>query len=176
LDNEEALRRFDYLDDLFLPMIGIRIGPIGVVCVLQDWGRSEGVRQPQVDTARTFPLHPTQFREVYSRIAYMSESSWTNLDHLVVGREGVAHVMTPDPGDFDGKFEWSAFAPRVASAWQVPVDAIYDGVNGMSTIGGGGSPAIQVSSMDVVFVAAFDRIGLWPSNTAPVKDLPDLAQ
>jgi hypothetical protein len=30
--------------------------------------------------------------------------------------------------------------------------------------------------MDVVFVAAFDRIGLWPSNTAPVEDLPDLAQ
>ncbi|MCU1509538.1 MAG: hypothetical protein JWQ12_1803 [Glaciihabitans sp.] len=168
LDSDEPEFRFDYLDDLMLPIIGIRIGKIGVVAILQDWGRSEGVRQPQIDTAKSFPLHPTQFREVYARLAYMSETSWSNQDHLISGGNGFATIMTPDPGDFAGTWDWKNFAARLAGAWEVPEGAIFDGTNGMSTIGGGGAPPNPAESMHVIFVAMFSKIGLWPyANVAP---------
>lgn len=168
LDSDIPAQRFDYLDDLFLPIIGIRIGRIGVIAVLQDWGRSEGVQQPQIEAARTFALHPTQFREAYARLAYMSETSWKNLDHLITGKDGTARVMIPNPGGFSGTWDWKAFATRAAAAWEVPEAAIFDGSTGMSTIGGGDSPPIPVDSMDVVFVGAFSGAGLWPrANVVP---------
>lgn len=52
IDSEDSRWRFDYLDDLFVPMLGLRLGPIGVVVVLQDWGRSEGVSQLQLTAAQ----------------------------------------------------------------------------------------------------------------------------
>jgi len=171
LDSEVPAERFDYMDDLFIPIIGMRIGKVGVVGVLQDWGRSEGVRQPHIDAAKTFALHPTQFREVYARLAYMSENSWIDLDHLVTGKDGAAQVMIPNPGEFAGTWDWNAFAPRMAAAWGVPERAIFDGSMGMSTIGGGDSPPIPVETMNVVFVGAFSGAGLWPrANLEP--DLP----
>jgi hypothetical protein len=42
------------------------------------------------------------------------------------------------------------------------VEAIFDGSKGMSTLGGGGEPPIEVKSMDVVFIGAFSGKGLWP--------------
>lgn len=162
LDSDVPALRFDYMDDLFLPIIGLRMGRIGVVAVLQDWGRSEGVRQPHIDAARGFALHPTQFREVYARLAHMTVSSWVNLDHIVAAKDGIATVVTPRIGGFSGRWDWAEFAPRLAAAWSVPVEAIFDGSTGVSTIGGGEAPPIPVESMDVVFVGAFSGKGLWP--------------
>lgn len=162
LDSDEPRMRFDYMDDLLIPMLGIRMGRIGVIAVLQDWGRSEGVVQPQIEAARTFALHPTQFREAYARLAYMTASSWRDVSHVVASRDGVATVMTRNAGGFDGTWVWADFAPRLAGAWAVPVEAIFDGETGMSTIGGGDSAPIPVESMEVAFVAAFSGQGLWP--------------
>lgn len=169
LDSDQPRRRFDYMDDLFVPMLGIRMGRIGVIAILQDWGRSEGVQQPHIDAARGFALHPTQFREAYARLAYMTASSWRDLSHAVAVRDGVATVITGSPGGFDGTWVWSDFAPRLAGAWGVPVEAIYDGDNGMSTIGGGQSAPIPVESMDVAFVAAFSGQALWPHSDIHVS-------
>ena len=162
LDSDEPRMRFDYMDDVVIPMLGIRMGRIGVIAVLQDWGRSEGVLQPQIEAARAFALHPTQFREAYARLAYVTESSWRDLTHVVASRDGVATVITRDAGSFGGTWVWADFAPRLARAWAVPVEAIFDGAKGMSTIGGGHSAPHPVESMETVFVAAFSRQTLWP--------------
>jgi len=161
LDSDIPERRFDYMDELFTPILGIRMGTIGVVAVLQDWGRSEGVQQPHIEMAKTFALHPTQFREVFTRLAFMTASSWEDLDHLVVGRNGMATVLAPAEGPFEGDYAPGDLAPKLAEAWAVPIEAIYDGTNGMSTIGGLHGPT-PVPSIEVVFPAAFTGQGLWP--------------
>jgi hypothetical protein len=76
------------------------------------------------------------------------------------------------PRGFDGTWVWSDFAPRLAGAWGVPVEAIYNGENGMSTIGGGQSSPIPVEAMDVAFVAAFSGQALWPHSDAPLEPSP----
>lgn len=161
LESDIPQRRFDYMDELFTPILGIRMGTIGVVAVHQDWGRSEGVQPPHIEMARTFALHPTQFREVFTRLAFMTASSWEALTHLVVERNGMATVLAPGERPFEGEYAPGALAPKLAEAWAVPIEAIYDGTNGMSTIGGLHGPT-PVRSIEVVFPAAFTGQGLWP--------------
>jgi len=165
LDSAIPQQRFDYLDELFVPVLGMRLGTIGVVAVLQDWGRSDGVQQPHLDMARTFALHPTQFREVFVRLAFMTTHSWKNLTHLVVSSDGIATVLAPSEVALDGSYTPGDLAPKLAEAWGVPVHAIFDGKSGMSTIGGpaGATPV----SMNTVFTAAFDGQGLWPFRGFP---------
>lgn len=69
LDDDEPVRRFGHLDDPPVPMIGLRVGAIGVVGVLQDWGRSEAMGPPQPCGPSGAPLDAEQFRELYRRIA-----------------------------------------------------------------------------------------------------------
>jgi hypothetical protein len=104
LDDERPSRRFGYMDDIHVPIVGLRMGSIGVVCILQDWGRSEGVQQLQLNTARGMKLHPTQFREVYARLSYMTKVSWNEKKHMIIGGHDTALVIAGDPGAFSGSF------------------------------------------------------------------------
>jgi len=169
LDDEDPGRRFDYMDDLFIPMLGIRMGSVGIVCVLQDWGRSEGVQQPHLEAARTMRLHPTQFREVYGRLNYMTRVSWRNKAHTIVGGKAKVTVFVGPSDDFSGRFVVEEFAQLMASHWEVPKDAIYKDGFTYSTICDISGVRNSVADHDVVFVAPHGQTGLWPAHRVDLR-------
>lgn len=172
LDHEDPLRRFDYMDDLLVPMLGLRMGTIGVVCVLQDWGRSEGVQQPHLMAAQRTKLHPTQFREVYGRISYMTKVSWKDNVHAVVKSKDAVTVVAAPPEEFAGSFIVHDFAHVMASLWDVPVEAIYKDGYSYSTLYDlhAGMPN-AVSDHDAIFIAPHGDTGLWPAHRVDLKEL-----
>jgi hypothetical protein len=173
LDDDRSRRRFDYMDDLFAPIIGLRIGSIGVVCVLQDWGRSEGVQQLQLNAARQMKLHPTQFREVYARLSYMTKVSWRNMRHPIIGGDNKAVVIAGDPGDFAGSFNVADYAQTLSHIWAVPLEAVYrDGFTFSTICDQVGTPNVAISH-DVVFTAPHGITGLWPAHEVLTDQLQD---
>ena len=165
LDHGDPLRRFDYMDDLLLPILGLRMGTIGVVCVLQDWGRSERVQQPHLIAARGMKLHPTQFREAYGRLSYMTKASWKNKMHPVIEGKDVVTVLAGPPGEFAGSFIVHDFARVMASLWDVPVETIYKDGYSYSTLYDIQADRPNVASdHDVIFTAPHGRTGLWPAS------------
>lgn len=157
--------RFDYLDDLFIPLLGIRMGSIGVVCVLQDWGRSEGVTEPHLAAARAMALHPTQFREVFGRLSYMTKASWVNQTHVVLQTDSVATVLSSPPGPFAGEFRTHELAQVLAPIWQVSVDDIWSDGIGMTTLTHPSGAPMAVEGRYVVFPALYGHAYLWPAHT-----------
>lgn len=171
LDDEDPVRRFDYMDDLFVPMLGIRMGKIGVVCVLQDWGRSEDVQQPHLNVARGIKLHPTQFREAYGRLNYMTKASWKNKIHPIIGGKDVVTVLAGPPDDFAGTFVVEDFARVMAGVWEVPVEAIYKDGHTVSTIydTSAGVPT-AVPDQRGIFTAPYGNTGLWPAHRMDLRE------
>lgn len=164
LDDEDPGRRFDYLDDLDVPMLGIRMGRIGVVCVLQDWGRSENVQQNHLRTARTMRLHPTQFREVYGRLKYMTDSSWKDNIHPVVGGSQCVTVFYNPDQEFRGDVDPEEQAHVLASVWGVPWGSITQDGMSISTICDMSDSPLQASDHNTIFLTLDGSTGLWPVN------------
>ncbi|MCH8563664.1 hypothetical protein LTI14_10625 [Nesterenkonia sp. YGD6] len=164
LDSEIPEWRFDYMDDLYVPMLGLRLGRIGIICVLQDWGRSEGAQEGHLVAAREVMLHATQFREVYSRLSYMTKAFWRNNGHLVVGGPERATVTYDPQPPFEGVTETRHLAEVLASAWQVPLEAIFDGDRLCSTIFDQSGEIASMPDNSSLFPAPFSPIGLWPWN------------
>jgi hypothetical protein len=70
---DEPRLRFDYRDARNVAFVAIRIGPTVVIASLLDWGATaDGMSIRTVETARQLDLHPAQFGEVASAIAYAS--------------------------------------------------------------------------------------------------------
>jgi len=164
LDHEDPRLRFDYLDDLFTPIIGLRLGKIGVVCILQDWGRSEDTQQLQLNAAKDMSLHPTQFREVYARLNYMTKVSWQNKTHVVIGTNDSATVMAGDLGEFSGTFVDEDYAQILSSVWNVPVAAICKDGHTFSSICDPNGYQYVARSHDVLFKTPAGTTGLWPAH------------
>lgn len=172
LDSGDPLRRFDYMDDLFVPMLGLRMGTIGVVCVLQDWGRSEEVQQPHLIAARGMKLHPTQFREAYGRLSYMTKASWIDQVHSVIGGKDSVTVLSGPLKEFAGSFVVKDFAHVMSSLWEVPFETIYNDGCSYSTIYDmhADRPNV-VSDHNVVFTAPHGHTGLWPAHHLDLREL-----
>lgn len=162
LDHKVPGRRFDYLDDLDVPMLAIRIGRIGVVCVLQDWGRSENVQQVHVRTAKTMRLHPTQFREVYGRLKYLTDSSWKDNIHPVVGAPQCATVFYNPSQEFCDEVDPEEQAHALATVWGVPWDSITQGGMSISTICDMSGSPLQARDHDMLFPTLDRSRCLWP--------------
>jgi len=171
LEDEQPIRRFDYMDDIHVPIIGLRMGSIGVVCILQDWGRSEGVQQLQLNAARGMKLHPTQFREVYARLSYMTKASWTDKKHMIIGGDDTALVIAGDPGDFAGSFVLGEYVQTLSHLWGVPFEAVYrDGTTFSTICDQFGLPNVAAHH-DVVFTAPHGTTGLWPAHRISTASL-----
>ncbi|TFC45922.1 hypothetical protein [Cryobacterium shii] len=172
LDDDEPGRRFDYMDDIYVPIIGLRMGRIGVVCILQDWGRSEGVQQLQLNAARGMKLHPTQFREVYARLSYMTKVSWKDKKHMIIGGDDKALVIAGDPGAFVGSFVLEEYAQTLSHLWGVPLEAVYrEGMTFSTICDQFGSPNVAADH-DVIFTAPYGPTGLWPAHRISLANLP----
>jgi hypothetical protein len=166
LDDEgnNSSLRFDYLDDLFVPIIALRMGKIGVICVLQDWGRSEGVQQKQLIAARGMALHPTQFREAYARLSYMTKVSWVDRKHMILGLPDSVVVVAGPPGEFAGSFVVEDYARALSAVWEVPFEAIYRDGSTFSTLSDEWGHPTVAHGRNVIFTAPFGRTGLWPGH------------
>ncbi|WP_092501725.1 hypothetical protein [Agrococcus jejuensis] len=156
--------RFDYLDDVAVPVIALRFGPIGVVACLQDWGRSEGVQAPHLEAARSIELHPTQFREVYARLCYITRKSWINVSVPVLEVEGQRVVIAPASMPFEGEFNPTEFAPALARVWGVETSAIADVSGVRSTLMNADGSGFQVPDAETYLRAPFANTGLWPAH------------
>jgi hypothetical protein len=124
---------FDYFDITQYPYLAIRLGPIAVMSVLQDWGALEdSVTVPQIEAARALDLHPMQFRQVTAVGAYMSHLFNRVPKHVLTSGKDDVEILTMPLGGLAGgslynEFNIREFGSCLAAAWQVPLDQIFDG-------------------------------------------------
>lgn len=168
-DHGNPRRRFDYLDSLMVPLLALRMGPIGIVAVLQDWGRTEPIGEVHLDAAAEMVLHPTQFREVYGRIAYLTEQAWMNKKHVITSAQGKATVLTVPDAVSGGTFNPERLAHIMSVLWSVPHEAIYRDGSTVSTLSDADGVPTPTPDQEVMFPTPFGEVGLWPAHTEVVK-------
>lgn len=61
---------FDFRDNLFGLTLGIRIGEISIIAVLQDNGAQAEIFKTDIETLKQLKLHPRQFEEIFSKVTY----------------------------------------------------------------------------------------------------------
>lgn len=64
LDSSESALRFDYRDLIVPPFLALRLGGVGLIACLLDWGATAEAGIDHLEAAREIDLHPTQFCEV----------------------------------------------------------------------------------------------------------------
>ncbi|GGI01305.1 hypothetical protein GCM10007170_40440 [Arthrobacter liuii] len=129
------------------------------------------MRQPHLVAAREMKLHPTQFREVYGRINYMTKACWTDRTHPIVEGKDVITVLAGPWAEFSGSFVVDEFAQVMASLWEVPFEAIYrDGYSYSTLYDTDIKRSNPVYSHDVIFTAPHGDTGLWPAHQMDVRE------
>lgn len=166
LDDPNPTFRFDYIDNLSVPILGIRMGRIGLISILQDWGQSQALDSIHLQAARSVQLHPTQFREVYARYLLMHELSNNKTSYMVLGNTKSATVLpVGSSGDLEGVMTAEDFAPVLAHVWEVPIESIYrDGATPTTLLGPLTKEPWQTPDAQVVFPTPNGDIGLWPGH------------
>lgn len=113
LEPEAMELRFDYRDLLAPPFLAIRMGSVGIVACLLDWGAVAELQLDQVEFAKQFELHPTQFSEVAAICAYWLSRLNRVPKYMSVGRPGAADQLITLPlGGMSGKPIFDEFAPE----------------------------------------------------------------
>lgn len=79
---------FDYADRPFPPFVAMRIGPVGVVACLQDWGATAANVSSSYDWLTDEVLSPLQFREIIAREYYRIAKFNRVPKHIIVEGEG----------------------------------------------------------------------------------------
>ncbi|MGW0833407.1 hypothetical protein [Streptomyces prunicolor] len=139
-ESTNARLNFDYFDVVNLPFIALRIGKVGVICCLQDWGRLESYEDDKILVrALLAELHPQQFREVAARAAYAISLLGTNVPHVPVYGPTTVEVLDPLlTGYFDEATRSEAnpesYAALLSMALRQPVEDIYDGSTTLSLL------------------------------------------
>jgi|SRR5947209_7690681 len=88
LDATDPRLRFDYRDLTVPPFLAIRLGKVGLVACLLDWGALAGAGVAQLDVARQLELHPVQFNEVAALCAHWHIRMNRSPKSLAIGGEG----------------------------------------------------------------------------------------
>lgn len=166
----EPEMNFDYGDDLFLPLISLRVGEVGLISVLQDQGDIETIREPRLDAARSLRLHPTQFREVFAMVRYLAREHWQNQKHVIVWGQDQATatvVFTPrSNGTSRGHVDVAEYAPLLAETLGVGIESVFNGTGVLAfTFTPSGEP-MHIPWPDGA-VAGFDGCPLWPAKAQP---------
>ncbi len=107
--SETPEHNFDFSDGPFGPFISMRLGPIGIIAVLQDWGALEAHAWAQLEGARELDLAPLQFREVMAIGRFWAYKFNRVPKYLVDQRDGRGHVMVMPLGGLSGKPLWNEF-------------------------------------------------------------------
>lgn len=163
----EPEMNFDYGDDLFLPLLSLRVGEVGIICVLQDQGEMETISEPRLDAARTLCLHPTQFREVFAMVRYLAREYWQNQKHTIVwGPDQATATIVLAPrrsGPSRGQVDVTKYAPLLAETLSVPIEAVFNGT-GVLTFTNTPSGEPWHVPWPEALVTGIDGHPLWPSE------------
>ncbi len=127
--SSSAERNFDFSDGPFGPFLSLRLGSIGIIAVLQDWGALEAYAWAQLDRAKTMELAPLQFRELMAIGRYWAYKFNRVPKYLVDQRDGRGHVMVMPLGGLSGGLLWDdfdhdEFAHMLAGTLGVSVDRV----------------------------------------------------
>jgi hypothetical protein len=160
--DEDPHLNFDYADFLFLPVLALRLGPIGIVTVLQDWGAIEVTQEPRLDAARKIRLHATQFREIYALVLYITKQTWVNHVHTVVGKIDDVTIIAPSYEAGGGTVVPAEYAEELAMALHTTVDDVLAGTKlvNLFPTDENGDP-IEVPYPATAFKSMKER-ALWP--------------
>jgi hypothetical protein len=114
LEPEAMELRFDYRDLIAPPFLAIRMGTVGIIACLLDWGAVAGSDLDQVALARELELHPTQFSEVAAICAYWLSRLNRVPKYMAVGRPGGSDQWITLPlGGMSGKPIFDEFEPEL---------------------------------------------------------------
>lgn len=137
----DAQKSFDYGDSLYFPFLSIRVGNVGIVASLQDWGSMENtIEIPMFNVARQTPLHPQQWQQIHAMGFYMSSLFDRTPRHITLERGSHIEIVTLPIAGVSGKplfreFVLEDYATVLARALQQPVSDIYDGTRVVDLIG-----------------------------------------
>lgn len=98
VDDSTPEHNFDYCDSMLAPVAALRVGRVGIIAVLQDWGEMEVIREKRLVAAQRISLHPTQFREVFAMVEYLAIATAVDRrPHVVVGNDAGTVTVIPTP-------------------------------------------------------------------------------
>jgi hypothetical protein len=125
-----ARANFDYSDNALGPFLGVRMGAIGIIAVLQDWGAIAEVypKKLYVDAANVGPLAPLQFRELIAFGMYVAANLVQERKLFIAADQGVT-VVSPVPLPKGAKliepFNGEHYAHALARSLDVPIDRVW---------------------------------------------------
>lgn len=131
---EPVQRNFDYRDSVIFPFAALRSWEVGLVAVLQDWGKLQLTASNVVSlhAATQLRLNPDQFTEVVATVRYTA--SLTNYPaHLLIAVPAHGPVSVIPVGledwieDFGKEPSWPEFASNLGAEFGVPVESIANG-------------------------------------------------
>jgi hypothetical protein len=113
LEPDEMGLRFDYRDLIAPPFLAIRMGSVGIIACLLDWGAVGELQLEQVEMARQLELHPTQFGEVAAICAHWLSRLNRVPKYMSIGRlGGPDQLITLPLGGMSGKPIFDEFSPE----------------------------------------------------------------
>jgi hypothetical protein len=130
--SETPERNFDFADGPFGPFLSMRLGTVGIIAVLQDWGALEAHAWAQLTWAKELELAPLQFREVMAIGRFWAYKFNRVPNYLVDQRDGRGHVTVIPLGGLSAKSLWDEFdheeyAHMLAASLGVSVDRVHVG-------------------------------------------------
>ncbi|HEY5709503.1 MAG TPA: hypothetical protein VIS51_08920 [Solirubrobacterales bacterium] len=132
LDSEITANRFDFRDTTAFPFIALRLGPVGLVGCLLDWGSVAGALDiKDVAEAQSIELHPTQFLQVAALLAHW-RIRFNRVPKYMIGGgsgDGPDQLITMPIGGLSGlpvfdEFEPDLYANLLAAFTGFPLDRV----------------------------------------------------
>lgn len=130
--SDEPAHNFDFADAFWGPTLTMRLGPIGILAVLQDGGAFEKARFPRVEQVRDHVLAPLQFRELMAFTRYATSKYRLNPGIVVANAktgEGPVSVICAGsmaPYAYDA-FVLEEMASILAVVMNLPIEQVRSG-------------------------------------------------
>jgi len=129
----EVGHNFDFADNVPLQCIAMRVGSVGVVAALSDWGLLRDQEPNRLMLPSDFALHPIQFRELYGTVVdyelrrqfagcYTALAIGDEVDALMLTR--CLHRLTDPPYADHSDEDWGEFLAFITG---VPSEVIRSG-------------------------------------------------
>lgn len=121
--------QFDFLDNHQNRSIALRMGSVGIVCVLQDGGMTKAFRDHLSGSYyRETPLHPMQFREVTAEVFYKAMLLDSTALYTIAESPEKLQILTLMPPDVSfQEWDWLTYCKILAHYWNQPVEDLYGG-------------------------------------------------
>jgi hypothetical protein len=127
--------QFDFLDNHENRSIALRMGSVGIVCILQDGAMTKGFHDHLGEPYyRDRPLHPMQFREVTALAFYKAMLLDSTALYIIAETPEKMQIVTQMPPAVSFReWDWLTFCRMLGYYWNQPVEQIYGGEIGWAS-------------------------------------------